>query len=571
MARPIPWRLTNPWYRDAAVGGLPARRAMGAPIIQKYAAADPITPFLAEPQRSLRLTCDDLAQHLFPTRHVLLNAANRGREPLKLFQPLHARSYLVVGELSCDRPGLPPVPREQVCEAGFVIRRLVPDVPLAQQPQINALFVKRERLLHQVAYLAPKAMADAASTRLDGNVEQQLTGILKQARQRSGRRRIEDLARQLDQVQQQIQVAVAAPQLQLREEGWLATEHQNIGAWGAVAAAPQALGAEVHWPLFALTPDPALTDHSAAGRALWYGLIPTHTAEMTVDAGPRFDERSLYQIRCFVRRHKPGCPRTATPDDCSGELVWSAATEGFRLASPYDLDGTSNRPINIRLPDIEAMRTMAERAGPGGAVGVRMETPPDSAPIMKGNGFAEPSALGRGDQVCFFAIPLITLVALFVLNIFLPILLFLFNLWFMLRLKLCIPPSLSIDAGLAAELKLKGPEIEANIAAGLTIGSTTVFSIGDAKTELKKAVDPGGLLNKTLPPGLDLDGNPIQGTLSDDMIKGLKGLIDDDLDGSVALLLAMGTDFGDDADPALAGTLPGAAAGLEYFVPEPRP
>lgn len=554
MAKPSPWRLTNPWYRAEAVGGRPTRPAMGAPIIQKYASTDPITPFLAEPQSSLRLTCDDLAHHLFPTRHVPLHAGNRGREPLKLFQPLHTRCYLVVCELSCDRPSLPSVPREQVCEAGFVIRRLVPDVPAEQQPQLDALFGQRQALLRQIEYLAPKVFAGKQPQR-DGDAEQQMQGMLKQARQGAGRRRIEDLGRQLGQLRQQIQTAVAAPQIKLREEGWLASLHAGVGAWGQVDAAPQDLGAEVRWPLFALTPDPALTEHSAAGRSIWYGLIPTHTGEMTADAKARFDERSLYQIRCFVRRHKPGCARTATPGDCSGELVWSAATEGFRLASPYDLDGTSNRPINIQLPDIEAMRAMAERAGPGGAVGVRMESPPGSALKMKTNGFDQPTPLksdGSG-QICFFAIPLITLVALFVLNIFLPILLFLFNLWFMLRLKLCIPPSLSIDAGLAADLKAQGPAIDVAIAA-----------------ELKIELNAGGKLNQAA--GEDFKtGQPIAGSLSDDMIDGLKGYIDEDLDGAVALLLAMATDFGPDADPALAGTLPGAAAGLVYFDPEPRP
>jgi hypothetical protein len=562
MARPTPWRLTNPWYRNAAVGGRPARRAMGAPIIQKYAAPDPVTPFLDEPQRSLRLTCDDLAHHLFPSRHVLLDAANRGREPLKLFQPVHARSYLLVCELACDKPGLPPVPREQVCEAGFVIRRLVPDVPAEQQPVISALFIERQRLMRQVEYLAPKALAGALPARLDGGAEQQVLEMLKQARQQAGRGRIEDLGRQLAEVGKQISSLIAAPEIRLREEGWLAPVHKDIGAWQPVAAMPQDPGAEVRWPLFALTPDPARRDHTGAGRAIWYGLIPTHTAELAADGSPRFDERSLYQIRCFVRRHKSGCPRTATPGDCHGELIWSAATEGFRLASPYDLDGTSNRPINIRLPDIEAMRAMAERAGPGGAVGVRMESPPGSALKMKGNGFDLPTPRGRGDQVCFFAIPLITLVALFVLNIFLPILLFLFQLWFMLRLKLCIPPGLEIDAGLAAELKLKGPEFEAGFEFEadfeLEIGGAVFDNATDAKLALQAELAAGGLLNK---------GD----TLDAATITGLQTGIGDDLDGSVALLLAMGTDFGPDAAPALAGSLPGAAAGLVYFEPEPRP
>lgn len=52
-----------------------------------------------------------------------------------------------------------------------------------------------------------------------------------------------------------------------------------------------------------------------------------------------------------------------------------------------------------------------------------------------------------GPAICFFSIPLITIIASFVLNLFLPIVVLLFNLWFLLALRFCIPPSFSIAGG----------------------------------------------------------------------------------------------------------------------------
>ena len=45
------------------------------------------------------------------------------------------------------------------------------------------------------------------------------------------------------------------------------------------------------------------------------------------------------------------------------------------------------------------------------------------------------------------------------LNLFLPIVVFLFGLWFLLALKLCILPSFEFDGGLQAELALIPPKI----------------------------------------------------------------------------------------------------------------
>ena len=49
-------------------------------------------------------------------------------------------------------------------------------------------------------------------------------------------------------------------------------------------------------------------------------------------------------------------------------------------------------------------------------------------------------------QICSFSIPLITIVATFVFKLFLPVVMFLFGLLFLLKLKFCIPLSVECRA-----------------------------------------------------------------------------------------------------------------------------
>src|SRR5262249_2404532 len=147
-------------------------------------------------------------------------------------------------------------------------------------------------------------------------------------------------------------------------------------------------------------------------------------------------------------RHKPDCPRRDQAPDCSGEIVWSEPSESYQLAAHNDLIGTAQRPVTIQMPDL------AELAAQAAALPVNKFAPvkvvqPQSLNFDVNDG--KPSAKGVGiPQICFFAIPLITIVAFFVLKLFLPIVVFLFGLFFLLQLKFCILPSASVSAGLKA-------------------------------------------------------------------------------------------------------------------------
>src|SRR5260370_806196 len=96
-----------------------------------------------------------------------------------------------------------------------------------------------------------------------------------------------------------------------------------------------------------------------------------------------------------------------------------------------------------------------------------------------------------GAAICSFSIPLITIVASFVFKLFLPIVALVFQLWWMLALKFCIPPSFALRRGVAAELPanadadanarfragVKG-DIGVNLGAGAASSLANVYSPG---------------------------------------------------------------------------------------------
>jgi hypothetical protein len=165
-----------------------------------------------------------------------------------------------------------------------------------------------------------------------------------------------------------------------------------------------------------------------------------------------------------VRRHRCECPRTGERNDCGGELVWSAPSQEFQLAAYFDPVGSGNHPITIQLPDIPALA-----ASVGAPLPVRMVSPPGSGMAFQvEDGEPTNGRLSPGFQICFFSIPLITIIATFVLSLFLPIVVFVFQLWFLLGLRFCIPPSISFGAGAGVHLAIDG-ELKVAFGADLDI------------------------------------------------------------------------------------------------------
>ncbi len=115
------------------------------------------------------------------------------------------------------------------------------------------------------------------------------------------------------------------------------------------------------------------------------------------------------------------------------------------------------------MPDIPTLMTQRGLDAAGSIAPVKFVTPPGSSLQFTPNGGVPSSGKLGGAAICSFSIPLITIVATFVLNLFLPIVVFIFGLFALLRLKFCIPPSfqLSADLTLALDAQAGGADLEA--------------------------------------------------------------------------------------------------------------
>ena len=141
----------------------------------------------------------------------------------------------------------------------------------------------------------------------------------------------------------------------------------------------------------------------------------------------RFDEPDArYVLRAFVRLKADGA--------CPPRTIWSDYSEPFVIAPWYEGGGT---PAQIALPDVSD-RNLLKSLKPN----VSFVLPPKLQNLLGGSpkdmmsGKLNDGGLSLG-WICSFSIPIITLCAFIVLNIFLS----LFDLFFrwMLFIKICIP------------------------------------------------------------------------------------------------------------------------------------
>ncbi len=490
------WMVTSPWYSWRAQDGSPRagvpRFGRGsAPSIQKFASDDFVNDFVKDAQRSVAFD-DDVDQvyavNLIPAAAAAFAGKLAGLFPIKsdgtpwrkgdatadlrksqliatglrkIYLPTHARHYVLAAELHCDVPGFPPVADDEVCQAGFVVRRRRIEIPKEARPEaqklIGALIVAQQKLgdLDQTIPLRPHATKSRAAR----IAKMKAAGTFDAARSQAVQA-VADARKALDDWQ-------AANGVRSITEGWVPSAHKGIGSWQPVEDAPAVL-TEAWFPLYRLFADPTVPAHDAAGRAFYFGVLPTLEADVTERGEPRFDDRTTYEVRCVFRHHDCRCPRrglNVDAPDCDGRLTWSEPTAPYRLAPQFDLLGTANRPVTIQMPNLAELAAQALARPAGRFSPVRVVQPQSLQPQTDGKG-ATGGSMGGG-QICFFAIPLITIIAFFVLNLFLPIVVFLFGLWFLLALKLCILPSFQFDGGLQAELALIPPKL--NVDAGFAV------------------------------------------------------------------------------------------------------
>ena len=489
------WRVVGPWYRWKP-GQTQVRPTDGRgerPAIQKYDTSDLINRYLKDPQRSLRFGDDDRVQEIgalpFPFPVIGSALSRKVATPgsvRKLFLETHKRFYLVACEIRCEATGFPKVKRDEVGETGFVVRRRRLIVSEDAKPDVEK--AGRELRAARVKRLAAERAKATLPKKLDDG------GRLERAAEE-----VEALGKKFEDLLEELKV-------ETRLEGWRATDFEGVGEWFAVNEQPDSVAEVVH-PLQPLIPDPRQPGHDGSYGTIYFGLLPVSSATVDPSGAPRFDANNDYEIRCFVRR------KSAYRGDCP-PLVWSLPTERYRLASHNDLAGLANRPVSVQLPDLNELEAQADALPPGKAASFRMISPEDSSMSFASptDGSLPTSGSTGGAQICSFAIPLITIVAMFLLQLFLPIVVFLFQLFFLLRLKFCIPPSASLSADVAAAIDLQGEagitlEIEAQIDAsidGAFAAQPDIAAALKAEPKLEKgkvAVAMATDFSESVPPG----------------------------------------------------------------------
>jgi hypothetical protein len=162
-------------------------------------------------------------------------------------------------------------------------------------------------------------------------------------------------------------------------------------------------------------------------KAALHGAMSARFAAMKGRAG-RFDEpEAHYVLRAFVRIH---CERGGPP-----HTVWSEDSEAFSIAAWYE--GAGAPPVQIRLPDASD-RNLLKQLKPN----VAFIVPPSMQNLLSGK--TKDLLDGKGSVgsaglswICGFNIPVITICAFIVLNIFLTLLHLVFGWLFFI--KVCIP------------------------------------------------------------------------------------------------------------------------------------
>ncbi|MDM0011741.1 hypothetical protein QTH87_04750 [Variovorax sp. J22P168] len=224
--------------------------------------------------------------------------------------------------------------------------------------------------------------------------------------------------------------ALAAVQLPLvLREGQLAPDHVRADIFLSDACKVLLKKEAVAAPLEMPERWPALDE--ARTRALaqaMHSAMQARAATLMPQSG-RYDEPGArYQVRAFVRIKAEGA--------CPVRIVWSQESEPFVIAPWYE-SADARPPVQIPLPDASD-RHMLRQLKPN----VAFVVPPSMQNLLSGKakdlmeGKASTGSLGIS-WICGFNIPVITICAFIVLNIFLT----LFNLIFgwLFFIKICVP------------------------------------------------------------------------------------------------------------------------------------
>lgn len=189
------------------------------------------------------------------TRRENLRLAAEGRPLLKLFQPIQHQFHLAVMEARCDMPGQPRIDPAKVESAGLVIRRVRRDAAGREL---------RQGWMHAADGVRGWARVESAAAPLSARHDPDATRRL--ARPTTGQ-----------------------PVLDREILAVLGTQDD-------------ALLSEAVVPMFVAPPDVC----AAADATLFYGLVPTTSAERAEGGAPRLDEASFGAQSSAFRDHLAG-------------------------------------------------------------------------------------------------------------------------------------------------------------------------------------------------------------------------------------------------------------------------
>ena len=266
----------SPWYaRERAGFGVNDPRAF-PPVLQKYDSTRFVRQVTTDPRDSLEFTDEDKWSYPVP---VSFPAPGTGRQRFatstmvttklrKLYQPNHDRFYLVVVELFCDTPGLPRAGSHRDVDVGFVLRRRHLTFS-GTSHQLRRL--SRDLLLSLVKTQHPNTPLGAKPAAATPDVDD-LWWAEDAAHERQ---------RFIDEHEDLLQAVTA----HIQEQGWLVDSTDGTGRWDALTAESDTVQEQVY-PMYRL-PDRVAACNNARTRSLWFGVVPTYSAEHWKDPSPQ--------------------------------------------------------------------------------------------------------------------------------------------------------------------------------------------------------------------------------------------------------------------------------------------
>ena len=178
---------------------------------------------------------------------------------------------------------------------------------------------------------------------------------------------------------------------------------------------------------------PILDDQSKKIFNLLQGNLLNRLSEFGANEGRFEDNNRSYKVRAFIRLHADA--------PCPPRIIWSEEySPAFRIA-PWYANGEAP-PVKVALPDVMDFQTL-KNLKPNVAFSVPSKlfdllNSQDKDPRAVFKDGIKSGQVGIGiNWICSFNIPIITLCAYIVLNLFLKLFDLIF--WWMFMIKICIP------------------------------------------------------------------------------------------------------------------------------------